>query len=278
MIYLLLSILCSTIILLLFRWIPNSRANTRHAIVINYASAAVTGFLIYPFGADVVDAPWFWPASLLGIWFYGIFRLIAKTTQVSGVGTASVATRMSVIIPVCVGLFVLNESVTIIKLLGIALGLVAVVMSSSGSLQSRQWIWPLLAFLGSGSVDVSLKLFQEWSVPDEQFTAFSVVIFGFAFLAGLGHHLFTQNRTMNMQSITVGIGLGVVNFGSIFFILNTLALPNWESSVVFPINNIGVVTAASIAAIFLFRERPGWRGVSGLALAILAIVLLAYAV
>lgn len=278
MIYLLLSILSSTIILLLFRWIPSGRANTRHVIVINYASAAIAGFLIYPFGLEVFETPWFWPASLLGIWFYGIFRLIAKTTQVSGVGTASVATRMSVIIPVCVGLFVLDESITVIKLLGIGLGLVAVAMSSSGSLQSRQWVWPLLAFIGSGSVDVSLKLFQEWSVQDEQFTAFSVVIFGFAFLAGLGHHLFTQERSMNLPSVSVGVGLGVVNFGSIYFILKTLAQSEWESSIVFPINNVGVVAVASIAAIFLFGERPGWRGISGLALAIMAIALLAFGV
>lgn len=274
MIYLLCSIASSTIILLLFRWMSNNGSNTRHAIVINYAIAAITGMAIYPVGIDTVHEPWFWSAALLGVWFYLIFRVIAKTTQVSGVAAASVATRMSVVIPVCVGLFVLDESLTLIKISGIALGLAAVFLSSSGSMKPKEWIWPIIAFFGSGSVDTSLKLFQEWSVADAHFTAFTVTIFVFAFLSGLAHHFFTAQRKMNRQSIWSGIILGVANFASLYFILKTLALPGWESSVVFPINNVGVVAVSSVAAILLFAERPNKKGVLGLFLAVLSIVLL----
>ena len=55
---------------------------------------------------------------------------MAITTQRSGLSVVSVATKMSVVIPVLFGLIYYKESLGFFKLLGISLALIAVYLSS----------------------------------------------------------------------------------------------------------------------------------------------------
>ncbi|HAW20123.1 MAG TPA: hypothetical protein DCX14_08075 [Flavobacteriales bacterium] len=273
MIYLGLSIVASTIILLLFRWMRGAGVNSRIAIAINYFFASATGFILFDHAPELWNEPWFWPAAAEGIFFYAVFRLIAKTTQTSGVAAASIATKMSVVIPIVIGLFFLDESFTTLKLSGIALGLVAVILSSFTE-GVKNWKWPLLAFVCTGIIDSSLKLFQVWTVSEPEFPSLITVIFSFAFLTGIVHHFTFTDRAISTKNFLSGMALGLVNFGSLLFLLWALDEPNWESSTVFPINNVGVVTMSSILAIVLFKEKPQLRTVAGIFLAIVAILLL----
>jgi drug/metabolite transporter (DMT)-like permease len=273
MIYLGLSVAASTVILLLFRWMREAGVNSRIAIAINYFFASATGFIFFDHAPELWNAPWFWPAAAEGIFFYLVFRLIAKTTQTSGVAAASIATKMSVVIPVLIGLFFLDESFTILKISGIALGLIAVILSSM-TVGLKDWKWPLLAFVCSGIIDSSLKLFQVWTVSEPEFPSLITVIFSFAFLTGITHHLTFADRSISTRNFLGGMVLGLVNFGSLLFLLWALDEPNWESSTVFPINNVGVVTLSSILALVLFKERPQLRTIAGIFIAVVAILLL----
>lgn len=274
MTYILLSILSATAILVLFRWMRQDGVNTRHAITINYAVAAAVGLLFFEHGAEFFAQPWLLPAAMTGIFFYVVFRIIALTTQKSGMAIASVATKMSVIIPVLMGLLLLGESVSGWKIAGVLLGLVAVVLSAAGEVKTNNWKWPLVAFVASGLIDASLKLYQNYLVPEADFPSFISVIFLSAFVSGTIHHFFTKERKISLRSVGGGVALGIVNFGSLIFILKSLALPQWESSVIFPINNFGIITLSTLMGILLFRERLQWRGLLSIAFASGAIYLL----
>lgn len=274
MIYLALSIAASTAILIVFRWMQHNGANTRHAITLNYLVAAATGVILFAPPLSVVTAPWFWPAALEGVAFYLIFRIMARTTQVSGVLAAGIATRMSVVIPVGFGLFLLHEQISVIKLFGVAAGLCAVFLAAGQGDRMQDWKWPLLAFVSTGLLDASLKLFQVWSVTEDQFPGFLTTIYAFAFAVGVVHHSITDDKRVKAISVVSGLVLGTLNFGSLFFIMQALALPNWESSIVFPINNFGIVALATLSAVVLFGERLTPRGWFGLSLATVSIGLL----
>ena len=78
---------------------------------------------------DFVDELWFYVALALGFLFIAIFNVMALTAQKNGLSVASVASKMSVIIPVLFGIIIYKESVGFYKILGIILALVAVVLA-----------------------------------------------------------------------------------------------------------------------------------------------------
>ena len=62
---------------------------------------------------------------MLGVLFIVIFNLMARTSQQLGVSVASVATKMSLVIPVLAGLLLYGEELNFLKVAGIATALVA---------------------------------------------------------------------------------------------------------------------------------------------------------
>jgi len=266
MIYLIASILSSTIILLLFRSMQNSVAVTRHTILINYLAAAFAGSVLFNVDWSIGSSTWFWPAAIEGVGFYLVFRMIALTTQRSGIAVSSIATKMSVVIPTLIGVTVLGESINILKVAGLVCGTVAVFLAagfrfnlgSKTKADSQReitgWFLPLLVFVCTGLIDASFKLFQIRGLTDAHFPGFIVTIFGFAFIAAVVHHLILPDKTINRTSVVFGVALGLANLGTVYFILKALAMPGWESSIVYPLNNFGIVLVSTLAAIVIFGE------------------------
>lgn len=277
MIYLIASIFSSTMILALFRLLDRSQAVTRHAICLSYLAAALTGVLFFQTAGLHFSDSWFYLAALEGAAFYIVFRLIGVTTQVCGVAVASIATKMSVVIPVAMGLILLGESVHIYKTLGIALGVISVLLAAGDRVSVNNWLLPIAAFFGTGLIDASFKMFQVWGLEDASIASFTVTIFIFAFATSLAHHLILPNRSINRSSVIYGVLLGCANFGSAFFIMKALSTSSMESSVLYPLNHFGVVISSTVVAVVLFREALGVMAGFALALALAAIVLLAMA-
>ena len=133
MIYLLLSIAASTLLFIIFKLFNVYKINTFQAIVVNYAVACVCGILSYDSEiktGDIVNSEWFYGAIGLGFLFISVFNLMALTAQKNGLSVASVASKMSVIIPIIFGVYMYNESAGFQKIIGIILALVAVYLAS----------------------------------------------------------------------------------------------------------------------------------------------------
>ena len=69
-----------------------------------------------------------------------------------------------------------------------------------------------------------------------------------------------------------GIGLGVINFFSTFCVYN--AMRCFDNVVLFPIYNIGVVSLTALTGWLLFKEKLTWKNYLGLAIAIIAVILI----
>ncbi len=228
---------------------------------------------------EVTSTHWFIGTIFLGMLFIIIFNIMGITAQRSGVAVTSVATKMSVVIPVVFGIVVYQESAGFLKILGIILALVAVYLASVKSKEGFKWrniLFPVLLFLGSGTIDTALKFLETNYVDGSQISIFSTTIFGFAGVFGTLFMFFKGNWKINWRSVLGGIALGIPNYFSIVFLLEALATEGLESSMVFTVNNVSIVMLSTLVGLLVFKEKLLLKNWIGVGLAIISIFLVIY--
>ena len=283
--YLAFSVLSSSLIFVIFKLFAQYRINTLFAIVVNYIVAFGVGLYVYQgpiMLKDVPGQPWFYGAIGLGVLFIVVFNLMAATSQRLGVSVASVATKMSLVIPVVFAVLMYNEALSFLKISGIVLALAAVYFASvkkkSVDFKASSLLLPLLVFLGSGVIDTSLKYLQEFYIEAVNYPIFSASLFGVAGLVGilyLGITSFKTNLKFSLRNIIGGIALGIPNYLSIFFLLKALEESKLNSASIFTINNVAIVMLSTLLGIFIFSEKIEPKNWGGIVLAVISIVLVA---
>ena len=285
MIALALSILSSTTIYVVFKLFPKYQINTLHAIVTNYLVATACGIILQPNEIDLgqtLQYSWFPFALGLGVLFITVFNLMGITAQRNGLSVVSVAAKMSVVIPILFGLIYYNESLGILKSLGILLALAAVYLASIKKkdglkIKASNFIFPLLVFLGSGVIDTTVKYLEGEYVGKDDIPIFSATIYAMAALIGiaiLAVREFQGKFQFQFKNVLGGIALGIPNYFSIYFLVQALRSGIFESSGIFTINNVSVVMISTLLGILLFKERILLKNWIGIALAILGILLI----
>ena len=283
MLYLVLSIFIASLLFVIFKLFDVYKVNTVQAIVINYAIALSFGFVHTKVSIPIVEIPqksWFLGAFILGFLFITVFNVMGITAQRNGLSVASVAGKMSVVIPVFVGIFLYNESIGFIKVIGVIMALVAVYLSSAKSdtspVKFKNLLFPLLLFLGSGSIDTLLKYTETTYVSKEAVPMFLSTIFGCAFIFGaffLAIQLINKKARFEWKTLIGGIVLGVPNYYSMEFLLKALQTEGLESSTIFTINNVSVVILTTVFALLFFKEKLIIKNWIGIGLAIISILL-----
>jgi len=282
--YLLFSIICSTLIFVIFKLLRQYNISTLQVIAINYFVACTIG--ISAFNGELtlnntLKSDWFLGAVFLGFLFISIFFVMAKTAQKNGVSVASVASKMSVVIPIIFGIYVYNESTGVQKIIGIILALSAVyltsVKSSSEIHFKKNLLLPIILFLGSGTIDTSIKYIETTSVPNDGIPIFSASIFGVAAILGLLILLLKNEYKITLKALIGGVLLGIVNYGSIYFLLKALDHELFESSTLFTVNHVAIVMLSTLVGLIAFKEQLSKKNWIGIGLAIIAIILVTLA-
>ncbi|CAG0990731.1 MAG: EamA family transporter [Bacteroidetes bacterium] len=286
MIYILLSIICSSSLFLLFKFFETQKIDIFQAIVANYLVASVFGFLrAESISENIMYQNWFTHALITGVLFIFMFYAIAFTSQKIGPSVASVANKLSVVIPVFFAVVLYNDSVSFFKMAGIALALLGVYLATqktSNQIQIKKWQGIALVvflFIGNGLLDSYLNFIEKNYLSEINVLFFTPVIFSAAFCIGitvLFYKIVFLKNNLSAKSIIYGFFLGIVNYGSIVFLIKSLQLTNVESSVVFPLNNIGIVVATSVSSFFIFKEKMSKKNVFGIFLSAVAIFLIAF--
>ena len=285
MVYLVLSVLASSLIFVVFKLFGIYKVQTLYAIIVNYITACTVGLLYYDAPLILTEIPqksWFPGAVALGLLFILIFNLMAATSQKLGVSVASVATKMSLVIPVLFGVYLYQEALTLLEVVGIILALFAVYFASlkEKKIKAEKWAFllPLLVFLGSGMIDTSIKYFQEFHMQEEEYALFSATVFASAAVLGA---IFILTKSVkkpmgiNFRNVLGGICLGVPNYFSIYFLLKALQHPMLTSASIFTINNVAIVMLSTLLGILLFKEVLSFKNWLGIGMAIISIVLVA---
>jgi len=132
-----------------------------------------------------------------------------------------------------------------------------------------------LVFLSGGAVDVTMKTFEEAFGAQNSRVLFLLLAFGIAFLIGLAIVLWRglrQGTWPTRSTMGWGVLLGVINYGSLEFILR--AIEQLPGTFVFPVNNIAVVLLAALLGVTVWGEQLSRANRIGLGLAVVALLLL----
>ncbi|MBE7660381.1 EamA family transporter [Tenacibaculum finnmarkense] len=302
MIYLIISILIASSLFVIFKLFATFKINTAQAIVVNYLIAFLFGFYNSETSTTLLQIPqqsWFIGAFILGILFIAIFNVMGITAQKNGLAVASVAGKMSVAIPIVFGVFLYDESIGLIKIIGVLLALTSVYLASAksdtASVNLKDLKYPILLFLGSGCIDTLLKYMEISYLSKSAIPMFLATIFGCAFIFGcffmalqvlkasiLDKKIKSIQRKQEegkqiIKNIIGGIVLGIPNYYSMAFLIKALKTEGLESSTLFTINNVSVVILTTIFALLFFKEKLVKKNWIGIGLAVISILVVASA-
>lgn len=291
MIYLAGSIILTSYLTIAFKICEKYHVRIFPAIIFNYITCVITGSVVngsFPVNSEVVQTPWFPWACMMGVLFVSIFNVVGLTTQKAGVAVASVANKLSLIIPVILSVYLYHETVAGWKLAGVILALVAVVLTCyPNRLQEagrpRRAVWvvllPFVLFIGSGLLDALINHVQKLYVTDENKNAY--LISGFLSAATIGSLLLgiqyaTGRIRFSGKDLLAGILIGIPNYFSIWCLVRFLKISPWQSSASIPVNNMGIVLFSTLVAWLLFREKLSRINWAGIVLSVIAIYLIAF--
>lgn len=284
MIYLLLSILSSSVIFITFKVTERFKTNLIKLITVNYLVAAILGFSFNRHPILILNAltsEWLPYALLIGFAFILMFFLIGYSTRLSGVAVTSIAGKLSMVIPILFSILYFSERTSILKISGLALATIAVIFTSYRPIDKTKniklIILPIGIFLGSGITDSIVKYSQTFHVPNNMSLLFSAVVFLTALIFGFAFILIKPKSISKNISIAELIGgtiLGIANFGSLYFFILALNNSKLDSSVVFGINSICIVLFSIFIGSVLFKEKFSKVNFAGATIAVIAILIL----
>ena len=282
MLYLVLAIVFSTGVFVAMRLFERFKLDNHQALMWNYVFAAGTGFLMckqFDTPTQLVNETWFGLSILTGFWFIFTYLLMTASTQRSGVTVTSLSSKLSVVLPTLAGVVLFSEKLNFVATMGIVLALVALVLVVGGKNTTNKdikinWLLPVLIFFGTGTGDILMKLTEQQNTSDDMgfmiaFIYFIAMLFGFLVVA---FDLIRGKSKWQWKSAIGGIALGVINFFSTFCVYN--AMRYFDNVVLFPIYNIGVVCLTALTGWLLFKEKLTWKNYLGLAIAIIAVILI----
>ncbi|MEN9521643.1 MAG: hypothetical protein RL065_20 [Bacteroidota bacterium] len=290
MLFLILSVVTSTLLNIILKSFAKFEINTFQAIVFNYWVCTFTGSLIenyYTFqNVNAINQPWFLYAIILGVSFIILFNLMGWTAQKLGLAIVSISNKLSLLIPVLIAIVYMNESTTPIKITAILLALLAVIMvtispSNNSEKAKKDWLvilLPLVLFFGSGLNDTIVIHVQKSflsSIGDD--SKFVIWIFQFAALIGsiiLISQLLLGKSKFQFKNLVAGICLGIPNYFSMYYLVKALSNTNMPSSLLLPINNVSIVIVSTVVGIFLFKEKLSKIQFLGIGLACFSIIIL----
>jgi len=284
MIYLLLTILSSTSIYIIFRLAKNFSCQLSGLISINYLVATFLGFGFFlEFDTSLLSESksWFPFAFILGSLFIAMFFLIGNSSQKAGITVTTLANKLSMVFPVLFSLVYFNEQITPVKYIAIATAILAVFLTvfktDIRNTNLMYFLLPLVIFVGSGITDSVVKYVQTVKIDSTESAVFSSLVFLVAFVFSLLASTFKRElslKVFNAPTLSLGVLLGLVNFGSLYFLINALNKSNLKSALVFAVVNMSIVILSALTGRFLFNEKLSKINIAGILLAIISIYFL----
>jgi len=278
MIPLILTILCSTSIALILKQNDSRGGNTIVLLCGNYFVASIVSFyFLLTANEDFYSAHTLLFGTVLGLFFVVTFFAYARAVGVAGTALATVSSRLSVIVPLVLSVFIFTEKPDFYQFTGFIFTAITIFLfykslntRKTKEIQLRSYLYLIVVLVGIGINDFCMKIFQEWRPPAEK-PLFLFTIFTSAFVLTL-IIILVRNTRPEPRVIRLGLLLGIPNVFSTFFIL--AALTELAAIIVFPVTNIGIILLTSFLVLLIWKEKLNRFGQLALLTGVVAIVLL----
>jgi drug/metabolite transporter (DMT)-like permease len=266
-------------IYVVFRIAKDHQSRLSSLITCNYLVATLLGLIFFQSFQKVSiqqSLSWMPFGVMLGVLFIVMFFLIGKSSQKAGIAVTTLANKLSLVFPVLFSLLYYHEHISTIKYVGLAGAFIAIALTVyKKDIRNTKLILialPLLIFLGSGMVDTLVKFVQAEKIAANEVSAYTTVVFFVAFVCGTIFQLIAGQIQIRIHipTLLLGLLLGIVNFGSLYFIILALNNTGLNSSLVFALNNMSVVALTTVLGTLLFKEQLNKLNFAGIILAIIS--------
>ena len=286
MIYLILAILCSAAIGVLMRYSERKIENRYVMFFVNYVVCILMARFFMGSTPVLPQMDGLNTAILIGAGSGVLYLVSLAYSQwdytVNGIIMSNTFGKLGVLVPITMSALIFKEYPTGIQLGGLALAIAAIVIinsdSSSGTIteKGRKYSMGMLKLILVGHLFVSgitesmTNTFDKVGNPalKDNFLFYNFV---FAMLSTLAVLIY-QRKGFSKWDVIFGVLVGVPNYMSARFLLYSLS--SLPSVVVFPVSCIGGIVMASLAGMALFGEKLSSRKGVGLAVIMVALVLL----
>jgi hypothetical protein len=285
MVYILLCILMNVLIYVNFKMFGHFKINPVQAIIFNYFFCVVAGLFFTGgiAGFSGAGIEWIIIAIVLGVIFIVNFNLISRTTERYGISVSSIATKLSLIIPVLVSFFLLRtqfKEFDFFNYVGILIALPAMLL---GSIKKQEktlhkvrklgLALPFLTFFLSGTIDTTINVTNFYFLGPATETAFIVVVFACSALIGTVYLIYKREKVY-VKNVVAGVTLGIPNYLALYFLIRSLSAFDNDGSLVYPSVNIGIIVFASFLSWAFFQDKLSMKNKTGILLAIVSIFLI----
>jgi drug/metabolite transporter (DMT)-like permease len=276
--FLLLTILCSTSIALILKYVDTKKGEAIVLLAGNYLVASIVSLFFILFKEDVFFSIHTLLFGIgLGLLFVASFFAFAKAISYAGTGLATTSSRLSVIIPIVFSIIIYNETPSEYQIIGFVFTIVTFVffyLSISDGHKSGdgflKYILLLAVLIGIGINDFSMKIFKSWK-PEQEEPFFIFFVFSSALVFSLIYIAFKRKKIIKHTAVW-GLILGVPNVFSTIFLLGALAL--LPAILVYPLINVGIIIFTTLLAFIIWREKLNRWGVLAITSGLLAIIFL----
>lgn len=280
MIFLLISICCSVSVAVLLKLAKRYKINITQAVTWNYLFAIALSYIFFKPSLSQLTGTV--PATeyiALGILLPVIFWFLAGSVRHIGIVKTDIAQRLSLFIPILAAYFLFKEDFTTTKICGLAVGFVAIFFTlhkkTSQKNEGLNWLYPIIVFVGFGLIDILFKkVAQIKSIP---YTSSLILVFMLAFvisLLSIAYLKIVKKQKIEFINFICGCILGFFNFFNIWFYLKAHTAMASNPSVVFAAMNMGVIIVGTAVGLIVFKEKLNKLNYWGLALALIAIILI----
>lgn len=277
----LISLFCSVTVGVLFKIAKQHRVVFMQIIGWNYLVALLLAKFIFSPDLSTFSISDLPISILSGLWILlpVVFLFQALSLKHVGIVKTDIAQRLSLFIPILASYFLFNETFTPFKIGGIIFAFTAIFFtlykSDSQSEEKTQWQYPLLVLFGFGVIDVLFK--KMVSLSGISFTTSLYLTFIGALVIAWIINLYqiaSKKQKFAIKNLFWGIGLGLLNFGNIYFYLKAHTELSENPSTVFATMNMGVIILGSLIGVLFFKEKLNRKNYFGILLALIAVVLI----
>lgn len=272
MVYLILSILTSSLLSILMRMSEGRTGARGWMLATNYVvcaglSAAYLGpvqpgqALAAPIGLGVVNG---------GFYVLGLV-LMQMNIRRNGIVLPSVFSRLgSLLVPLALSILFFGEKPTALQLIGAVLAVGAIVGMSGGKTQRLTLLPLVLLFFSDGMAGAMAKIYEEWGSAGLK-DLFLLCTFGAALVTCAVMSLMKRERP-DVPGVAFGAAIGVANFYASRLLLE--ALSRIDAVVVYPTRGVGCLVVVTLAGVLLFHEKLKKRQWAAMGVILAAVALL----
>lgn len=279
--YLIASISCSVAVSVLLKLARKYHIHIGQVIALNYLMAITLCIvLLAPQAQPLLQASTvdYVVIAALGLLLPSVFFIMAQAVAQAGIVLSDAAQRLSLVLPLLAAVLIFAEPMQLSTAGGIVLGIGALLcLSLGGSSRSNHSStaptkigYLLGVWVGYGVIDI---LFKQLARSGLALGSSLLATFSLAAVV-IVVVLLVQRVQWRLMAMGVGLVLGILNFGNIYFYIRAHQHYPENPSLVFVAMNIGVISLGTLVGAGVFKEKLHPVHYLGLALAIAAVITL----